>query len=257
MLDNATARVATLLRSKGVEVGDRVGVMLPNVPHFPIVFFGAQRAGGVVVPMNVLLKGREVGFYLEDSGAKLLLAWNGFAEAAEEGAAAAGAECVLIDPETFLQMLGAAEPADEVVARAPDDTAVILYTSGTTGTSKGAEPAATSAARAVDPSAEITRKQRSAPGDPSAESRERDTPPATRPACSDHAKAAAATRGLAGSTLRQPSGSEHPPAGRRARAQPREAHSAQALADRPDARKGDGLPTPLNSLSLFEPIQVA
>ena len=84
MLDNATARVATLLRSKGVEVGDRVGVMLPNVPHFPIVFFGAQRAGAVVVPMNVLLKGREVGFYLEDSGAKLLLAWSGFAEAAEE-----------------------------------------------------------------------------------------------------------------------------------------------------------------------------
>ena len=169
MLDNARARMATLLRSKGVEVADRVGVMLPNVPHFPIVFFGAQRAGAVVVPMNVLLKGREVGFYLEDSGAKLLLAWNGFAEAAEEGAAAAGAECVLIDPETFLQMLGAAEPADEVVARAPDDTAVILYTSGTTGTPKGAEPAATSAARAVDPSAEITRKQRSAPGDPSAE----------------------------------------------------------------------------------------
>ena len=106
MLDNATARVATLLRSKGVEVGDRVGVMLPNVPHFPIVFFGAQRAGAVVVPMNVLLKGREVGFYLEDSGAKVLFAWSGFAEAAEEGAAAAGAECVLVDPETFLAMLG-------------------------------------------------------------------------------------------------------------------------------------------------------
>ena len=139
MLDNATARVATLLRSKGVEVGDRVGVMLPNVPHFPIVFFGAQRAGAVVVPMNVLLKGREVGFYLEDSGAKVLLAWSGFAEAAEEGAAAAGADCVLVDPETFLAMLGEAEPADDVVERGGDDTAVILYTSGTTGTPKGAE----------------------------------------------------------------------------------------------------------------------
>jgi long-chain acyl-CoA synthetase len=139
MLDDATARVATLLRSKGVEVGDRVGVMLPNVPHFPIVFFGAQRAGAVVVPMNVLLKEREVGFYLEDSGAKVLFAWSGFAEAAEEGAAAAGAECVLVDPETFLAMLGKAEPVDDVVERAGDDTAVILYTSGTTGTPKGAE----------------------------------------------------------------------------------------------------------------------
>jgi long-chain acyl-CoA synthetase len=138
-LDDATARIAGLLRSKGVEVGDRVGVMLPNVPHFPIVFFGAQRACAVVVPMNVLLKGREVGFYLEDSGAKVLFAWSGFAEAAEAGAAAAGAECVLVDPDTFPALLGGAEPADETVARAPDDTAVILYTSGTTGTPKGAE----------------------------------------------------------------------------------------------------------------------
>ena len=46
--------------------GDRVGVMLPNVPYFPVAYYGVLRAGGVVVPMNVLLKGREVGFYLED-----------------------------------------------------------------------------------------------------------------------------------------------------------------------------------------------
>ena len=142
-LDNATARIATLLRSKDVEVGDRVGVMLPNVPHFPIVFYGAQRAGAVVVPMNVLLKGREVGFYLDDSSAKVLFAWSGFAEAAEQGAATAGADSVLVDPETFRAMLGEAEPADDVVERGGDDTAVILYTSGRTGTPKGAEPAPT------------------------------------------------------------------------------------------------------------------
>ena len=53
--------------------------MLPNVPHFPICYYGVLRAGGVVVPMNVLLKKREVEFYLRDSGAKLLFGWEGFA----------------------------------------------------------------------------------------------------------------------------------------------------------------------------------
>ncbi len=59
--------------------------MLPNVPEFPVAYYGVLRAGGVVVPMNVLLKRREIAFYLEDSGAKLLLAWHGFAEEARAG----------------------------------------------------------------------------------------------------------------------------------------------------------------------------
>src|ERR687894_2891412 len=82
LLDEGSARVAGLLRERGVGPGDRVAVMLPKVPYFPIAYFGIVRAGAVVVPMNVLLKGREVGYYLEDSGAKLLLGWHGFAEAA-------------------------------------------------------------------------------------------------------------------------------------------------------------------------------
>ena len=61
LLDEASARVAGAARPKGVEPGDRVGIMLPNVPYFPVVYYGILRAGGVVVPMNVLLKGREVG----------------------------------------------------------------------------------------------------------------------------------------------------------------------------------------------------
>ena len=69
-------------RDRGIEPGDRVGVMLPNVPEFPVAYYGVLRAGGVVVPMNVLLKRREIAFYLEDSGAKLLLAWHGFCEEA-------------------------------------------------------------------------------------------------------------------------------------------------------------------------------
>ena len=72
--------------------------MLPNVPEFPVAYYGVLRAGAVVVPMNVLLKRREIAFYLEDSGAKLLLAWHGFAEEAREGAADAGAELIEVEP---------------------------------------------------------------------------------------------------------------------------------------------------------------
>src|SRR5215208_1052783 len=97
-LDEGSARVAGLLRSKGIEVGDRVGVMLPNVPYFPIAYYGVLRAGGVVVPMNVLLKGREVSFYLEDPDAKLVFAWHDFGEAASTGADKAGAELISVKP---------------------------------------------------------------------------------------------------------------------------------------------------------------
>jgi long-chain acyl-CoA synthetase len=139
MLDEASARVAALLRDRGIEAGDRVGLMLPNVPYFPAIYYGILRAGAVVVPMNVLLKEREVHFYLEDSGAKILFAWHGFAEAAEAGAADAGAECILVTPGEFEQLLAAQEPDRELAGTAADDTAVLLYTSGTTGKPKGAE----------------------------------------------------------------------------------------------------------------------
>lgn len=58
-LDAASARVAGLLRARGVEPGDRVGIMLPNVSYFAIAYYGVLRAGGAVVPMNPLLKARE------------------------------------------------------------------------------------------------------------------------------------------------------------------------------------------------------
>jgi long-chain acyl-CoA synthetase len=138
-LDDASARVAALLRDKGLQPGDRVGVMLPNVPYFPVVYYGVLRAGGVVVPMNVLLKRREIVFHLEDSGARHLFVWHGFADEAEAGAHDAGAEVVAVAPGQFEALLGGVEPLTEVADRDPDDTAVILYTSGTTGTPKGAE----------------------------------------------------------------------------------------------------------------------
>ncbi len=138
-LDRASAHIAGLLAEHGFSPGDRVGIMLPNVPYFPVCYYGVLRAGGIVVPMNVLLKRREVTFYLSDSGAKSLFAWEGFAEAAEAGAEEAGAECILVKPGEFEQQLGAAEAVTEVADVDDDDTAVILYTSGTTGTPKGAE----------------------------------------------------------------------------------------------------------------------
>jgi long-chain acyl-CoA synthetase len=138
-LDEASARLAALLKAKGVEPGDRVGVMLPNVPYFPVVYYGALRAGAVVVPMNVLLKGREASFYLEDPGVKVLFAWHEFEDAARTGAEHAGSELVLVEPGEFESLLAEHEPDTAVADRSADDTAVILYTSGTTGKPKGAE----------------------------------------------------------------------------------------------------------------------
>src|SRR5262249_3830962 len=138
-LDEGAARVAGLLKDRGLQPGDRVGVMLPNVPSFGVVYYGVLRAGGVVVPMNVLLKAREVGFYLSDPGAKQLFAWHAFAEPAEHGAGAAGADAIMVEPGAFEQLLAQAPEAREDAEREPSDTAVILYTSGTTGTPKGAE----------------------------------------------------------------------------------------------------------------------
>jgi long-chain acyl-CoA synthetase len=138
-LNDGAARVAGLLKERGLQPGDPVGIMLPNVPYFGLVYYGVLRAGGVVVPMNVLLKPREVHFYLSDPGAKHIFAWHEVASAAEEGAREAGAETIIVKPGEFEQLLANAPRAPEDVERAADDTAVILYTSGTTGTPKGAE----------------------------------------------------------------------------------------------------------------------
>jgi long-chain acyl-CoA synthetase len=138
VVEEATVRVAGMLQAKGIGEGDRVGIMLPNVPYFAFCFYATLRLGAQVVPMNPLLKQREVAFHLGDSGAKLLLAWHQFAQAAEPGAQEAGAECLLVQRGPFEELLGAAEPVRDLVDRDDSETAVVLYTSGTTGTPKGA-----------------------------------------------------------------------------------------------------------------------
>ena len=137
-VDEASARVAGLLKQKGVEPGDRVAVMLPNVPYFAFIYYGVLRMGGAVVPINPRYEASEVAYHVKDSGAKLLFAWHDFMDAAEEGAEEAGVEVVPVEPEKFEAMLGEADPDQEMVERDPGDVGVILYTSGTTGAPKGA-----------------------------------------------------------------------------------------------------------------------
>jgi len=138
-LDDQSARVAGLLAARGIAPGTPIGIMLPNVPEFASVYYGILRTGAVVVPMNPLLKAREIAYYLGDSGAPVIFAWHVTAPEVEIGAKEAGAEAVLVDPATFPDILATASPAPQVVDRAAYDTAVVLYTSGTTGHPKGAE----------------------------------------------------------------------------------------------------------------------
>jgi long-chain acyl-CoA synthetase len=136
-LHTAAAAVAGDLRERGVEPGDRVGLVLPNVPAYPVLFYGALLAGAVVVPMNPLLKAREVEYYLNDSGMKVVYGWDGSGDVVPEAAKAVGITGIVV-PATGPTELGGT-PVTEPVERADADTAVILYTSGTTGQPKGAE----------------------------------------------------------------------------------------------------------------------
>jgi long-chain acyl-CoA synthetase len=138
-LDDLSARVAAWLLWRGITAGDRVGLMAPNVPEFLALYYGILRVGAVVVPMNPQFKSREVDYYLTDSAASLALAWHGVADQAAKGAAGAGTDLVIIEPSDFASTLADVGPEPAVADRTPSDTAVILYTSGTTGHPKGAE----------------------------------------------------------------------------------------------------------------------
>jgi long-chain acyl-CoA synthetase len=134
---DAALKVAGSLQARGVSPGDRVGMVLPNVLSFPVVFYGALLAGAAVVPMNPLLKAREVEYYLRDSGARLVVALEP-AEPVVEAAATVGVEAVTVGPVSP-EALMSGGALDTAVERSDDDLAVILYTSGTTGQPKGAE----------------------------------------------------------------------------------------------------------------------
>ncbi|MBA3533445.1 MAG: long-chain fatty acid--CoA ligase [Ardenticatenales bacterium] len=153
-LNGAANQVATALAKVGVGRGDRVAIMLPNVPYFPLAYFGILKTGATVVPLNVLLKGREVTYHLNDSQAKVLIAFDMFAEDAKRGfeesdtcehlwiatTNPAGDSPVSGENITTLgRAMHGNPPTFDNIQTMPDDTAVILYTSGTTGQPKGAE----------------------------------------------------------------------------------------------------------------------
>ncbi len=134
------AKVAGSLRAAGIEPGDRVAIILPNVPAFPVVFFGSLLAGAIVVPMNPLLKSGEIDFFFTNSGAKVAFVWPDFVSEATEGAKNSGTRIIECGPMGPAE--GALEGGDPIavpVERHDEDTAIVLYTSGTTGRPKGAE----------------------------------------------------------------------------------------------------------------------
>ncbi|EHN10325.1 Long-chain-fatty-acid--CoA ligase [Patulibacter medicamentivorans] len=141
-LDDAAGRMTTLLRERGIAPGDAVALMLPNLPEFVIAYWGILRAGGVVIPMNPLLRSREIGYFLADSSARAFIHLAGAEEPDPDADVRLAARWTVGgDPagadDLSLALAGAASTA-EVLARGADDPAVVLYTSGTTGTPKGA-----------------------------------------------------------------------------------------------------------------------
>jgi len=170
--DDLVDRFAAALQKLGVKKGDRVAVHLPNCPQFPIAYYGALRAGAIVVPCNPLYVGRELEHQVKDSGAEVIVTLSSFYGMVKQIRQAAGLQHVIVanikeyfpgllrvlftllkekkeghfadisgDANTywFQDFLSGAPAKPEPVELTPADTGVLMYTGGTTGVPKGAQ----------------------------------------------------------------------------------------------------------------------
>lgn len=143
-----TLAYAGALRARGVRRGDRVAILIPNVPDFARAYYAILSLGAVVVPVHLLLKAEEIAYVLRDSGSSLLVAAAPML--AEGGKAAAMAQVPLVSvmiPDAMVDQVPVPRLEDEAKEATPLvryestnplDPATILYTSGTTGRPKGA-----------------------------------------------------------------------------------------------------------------------
>jgi long-chain acyl-CoA synthetase len=141
-------RIAGVLRARGVQRGDRVAMLVPNVPDFPRVYYAILAIGAVVVPIHLLFKRDEIAHVLRDSGAKLVVIGATSLGEALPAAMEVGVDAVsVLLPEAAKDLapiprlealMTDAEPIPRQEAMNPVDPATLLYTSGTTGTPKGA-----------------------------------------------------------------------------------------------------------------------
>ncbi|HFE53443.1 MAG TPA: long-chain fatty acid--CoA ligase [Bacteroidetes bacterium] len=143
----AVNRLARALVDLGVQRGDRVALMLPNIVQFPVAYYAILRAGAAVVPINITYKQNELRYILEDSEAKGIIAWEGFVStvvAAVDSLDQCSVEIFLGDripsgAHSYVRLQEKSEPLAEPVETSDEDVAVILYTAGTTGRPMGAE----------------------------------------------------------------------------------------------------------------------
>jgi len=146
-IDATIERAANGLAARGIGHGDRVSIMLPNLPQFVIAYYAVQRIGGTVVPINVLYKAEEIAYVLNDSEAAALFVYEGFYPSAAEALPNVPSVAHVFFVGTsdapggttpWSALMDGAAPERPPVVLTPDDLATICYTSGTTGRSKGA-----------------------------------------------------------------------------------------------------------------------